>query len=133
MGERIAVLYAVLQQHADPLAAASFLALIDDPVVQEGSSAAGSEINWKYAKAAYEKVRSSWSTLDAKVYSADEAHSLVFLQSSPVQQWFGYYTDLGLTMAKDSQLLALAGEKPVQETPKRDIKGLHNTGSESCI
>ena len=77
IGEKIAVLYAVLQEHADQKAAASFLASIEDPIIQESNTKAGAQVSWKYVKAAFEEISSSWSDLNAKLSSAEEAHLLV--------------------------------------------------------
>ena len=67
------------------MAAASFLASIDDPVIQESTSKAGAEIGWKYVKAAYEEISSSWSSTNTELYNVDEAHTLVYLYSLPIQ------------------------------------------------
>ncbi len=73
-GEKTTVLYAVIKQYVNSEVAASFLASIDDPALQDSSSKA--EVSWKYVKAAYEEIRALWSG-HSELVSADEAHTMV--------------------------------------------------------
>lgn len=79
VGEKISGLYAILSQLVDPHAAASFLAAIKDPIIQEDEvdSSGSAEIGWKYVKAAYEEIIAEWGGLSEELYSIDKAHKLV--------------------------------------------------------
>ena len=76
VGEQIAGLHAVLQEHADAKAAALFLAAIKDPAIQQDEEG-NEEISLKYVKSAYEEVVMEYGGLSEKLYSVDQAPSLV--------------------------------------------------------